>query len=314
MWLKIQYKTTIHLKGLNLKRSQWMSYLLLILTVLFWSINFVLGRGIRELIPPVSLNFWRWVGALLILLPFGLPRIRKQKEIFARHWKMVALLSVPSITIFNAFIYRALQTASATNTVLVNAMIPIFIAVLSWPALGDRLNLRQLTGVLTSLLGMLFIISKGDFSMLGTLTLSKGDLWTLGATMAWAGYSVMLRKRPKEMNAIAFLTLLVVFGLFFSLPWYLWELAHKGGFPLSRATFSSLTYVAIFPSVLSFIFWNNGIEKVGANRTGIFIHLMPVFSIVMAILFLGEQPRLFHLFGIILIFCGIALTTIRSKS
>lgn len=289
-----------------------MPYLLLTLTVLFWSGNFILGRGIRELIPPVSLNFWRWVGALLILLPFGLPRIRNQKEILGRHWKMVALLSIPSITFFNAFIYNALQTASATNTVLVNAMIPIFIAVIAWPALGDRLRPRQITGVLTSLLGLIFIVSKGNLSVLGTLTLSQGDIWTLGASMSWAVYSVMLRKRPKEMDAIAFLMLLIIFGLFFSLPWYLWELAHKGGFPLSRTTFGSLVYVALFPSVLSFIFWNNGIEKVGANRTGIFIHLMPVFSIVMAILFLGEQLRLFHLLGISLIFCGIALTTIKS--
>lgn len=288
-----------------------MPYLLLTLTVLFWSGNFILGRGIRELIPPVSLNFWRWVGALLILLPFGLPRIKNQKEILRRHWKMVALLSIPSITFFNAFIYNALQTASATNTVLVNAMIPIFIAVIAWPVLGDRLSPRQLSGVLTSLLGLLFIVSKGNLSVLVTLTLSKGDLWTLGASFAWAVYSVMLHKRPKEMDAIAFLTLLIVFGLIFSLPWYLWELAHKGGFPLSGTTFGSLAYVALFPSVLSFIFWNNGIEKVGANRTGIFIHLMPAFSIVMAILFLGEQLRLFHLLGISLIFCGIALTTIK---
>lgn len=291
-----------------------MPYLLLILTVLFWSGNFILGRGIREFIPPVSLNFWRWVGALVILLPFGIPRIRNQQALFRRHWKMVALLSIPSITFFNAFIYSALQTASATNTVLVNAMIPVFIAVIAWPALGDRLRPRQIVGVLTSLLGLLFIVSKGDLSVLGTLTLSKGDLWTLGATMAWALYSVMLRKRPKEMDAIAFLTLLIIFGLIFSLPWYVWEWAHKGGFSLSVTTFGSLVYVAIFPSVLSFIFWNNGIEKVGANRTGIFIHLMPVFSIVMAVLFLGEQPRLFHLFGILLIFCGIALTTITSES
>lgn len=224
------------------------------------------------------------------------------------------MLSVPSITCFNAFIYNALQTTSATNTVLVNAMIPVFIAVFSWPALGDRLSTRQITGVLTSLLGLLFIVSKGDLSLLGTLTLSKGDLWTLGATVVWAGYSVMLRKRPREMDAIAFLTLLIIFGLIFSLPWYLWELAHKGGFPIDGTTFGTLIYVAIFPSVLSFIFWNNGIEKVGANRTGIFIHLMPVFSIIMAVLFLGEQPRLFHLVGISLIFCGIVLTTIPPQS
>ena len=282
-----------------------MPYLLLTLTVLFWSGNFILGRAIRELIPPVSLNFWRWVGALVILTPFGLPRIWRQKRLFQKHWKMVLLLSIPSIAVFNTFIYSALQSASAINTVLVNAMIPIFIALTAWLAFGERLSPRQTLGVLISFLGLIFIVSRGDLAVLGSLTLSKGDLWTLGASLAWAVYSVMLRKRPKQMDPIAFLTLLIVFGLFFSLPWYGWELWHKGGFYLSSNNLASLAYVALFPSVLSFIFWNNGIEKVGANRTGIFIHLMPVFSIIMAVLFLGERLRLFHLLGMTLIFFGI---------
>jgi drug/metabolite transporter (DMT)-like permease len=292
-----------------LKRSPWLPYFLLVLTVLFWSGNFVLGRGVRELIPPVSLNFWRWMGAFAVLLPFGLPRILRQRDLFRKHWKMVLLLSIPSITVFNAFIYTALQTTTATNTALVNAMVPILIALTAWLALGERLSLLQCAGVLISLLGLLFIVTRGDLAILRTLTLSSGDLWTLGAATSWAVYSVMLRKRPGEMDPIAFLTLLVGFGLIFALPWYLWELSNKGGFSLSPASMASLVYVALFPSVLSYIFWNNGVHKVGANRTGIFIHLMPVFSIIMAVLFLGERLRLFHVAGMLLIFTGIALTT-----
>ena len=291
----------------------WLPYLLLTFTVLFWSGNFILARGIRELIPPVSLNFWRWVGALVIMVPFGLPRLRRQWPLFHRHWKMVLLLSIPSITFFNAFIYNALQTTTATNTTLVNAMIPIFISMIAWPVLGERLSIRQSIGVALSLMGMVFIITRGHPAILMTLTISTGDLWTLGAAFSWALYSVMLRKRPKEMDPIAFLTLLIVFGLLFCLPWYLWELRAEGGFSLSPASLASLGYVALFPSVLSFIFWNNGIEKVGANRTGIFIHLMPVFSIIMAILFLDERLRSYHLAGITLIFSGIALTTMADK-
>jgi len=301
-------------RGRNLKRSMWLPYLLLTLTVLFWSGNFILGRGIREMIPPVSLNFWRWMGALAIMVPFGLPRLRRQWPLFRKHWKMVFLLSIPAITIFNTFIYHALQTTTATNTTLVNAMIPIFIAVTAWPVLGERLGIRQSMGVALSLTGLVFIITRGHPAKLMTLTLSIGDLWTLGAAFAWALYSVMLRKRPKEMDPFAFLTLLIFFGLVVCLPWYLWELQARGGFSVSPASLASLAYVAIFPSVLSFIFWNNGIEKVGANRTGIFIHLMPVFSIIMAILFLDERLQPFHLLGMALIFSGIAMTTISGKA
>ena len=192
-------------------------------------------------------------------------------------------------------------------------MIPIFIAVIAWPALGEQLSIRQSIGVALSLAGMVFIITRGHPAILMTLTISKGDLWTLGAAFSWALYSVMLRKRPKQMDPIAFLTLLILFGLLFCLPWYLWELQAEGGFSLSPASFASLGYVALFPSVLSFIFWNNGVEKVGANRTGIFIHLMPVFSIIMAVIFLKEQLRFYHLMGIALIFSGIALATMTGK-
>lgn len=297
-----------------MKRPTWLPYLLLTLTVLFWSGNFILARGIRELIPPVSLNLWRWVGALALLAPFGLPRLGRQRQLFRRHWKMVLLLSIPSITIFNAFIYHALQTTTATNTALVNAMIPILIALTAWPILGERLSLRQGFGVLISFLGLVFIVTRGEPMVLKSLTLSTGDLWTLGAGVAWALYSVLLRKRPREMDPVAFLTLLIIFGILVSLPWYVWELHTKGGFGLSPVTLASLGYVALFPSVLSFIFWNNGIEKVGANRTGIFMHLIPVFSIIMAVLFLEERLRPYHLLGMLLIFSGIALTTMGGKS
>ncbi len=293
-----------------MKHSPWLPYLGLTLTVLFWSGNFILGRGIRELIPPVSLNFWRWIGAFVILLPFGWTRVMRARELYLRHWKMLALMSIPSIAIFNAFIYTALQTTTAINTVLVNAMIPIFIALTAWVVFGDRLTLRQTAGVFISLAGLLFIVTRGNWALLTELTLSTGDLWTLGASLSWAIYSVMLRRRPREMDPIAFLTVIVCFGLLFSLPFYFREFMVLGGFSLTPARLASLAYVAIFPSVLSFIFWNYSVDKVGANRAGIFIHLMPVFSIVLAILFLGEQLRGFHAFGMLLIFAGIVLTTL----
>lgn len=294
-----------------MKRTAWLPYLLLTLTVLFWSGNFVLGRGIRELIPPISLNFWRWVGALMILTPFSWRAVRRQRALLLTHWKLLALLALPSITIFNTFIYTALQTTTAINTALVNAMIPIFISIISWVVFKERLTLRQATGVCISLAGLVFIVTRGNYAALKMLTLSSGDFWTLGASLSWAIYSVMLRKRPAGMDPIAFLTVIIIFGLLYALPFYAWEVWNRGGFKLTIPSLAAMGYVALFPSVLSYIFWNSGVVKVGANRAGIFIHLMPVFSVVLAILFLGEHLRLFHFFGIILIFIGIVMTTIR---
>ena len=209
-----------------MKRTAWLSYLGLTLTVLFWSGNFILGRGIRELVPPVSLNFWRWVGALVVLLPFGFVRVLRQIDLYQRHWKMIALLSVPSIAVFNAFIYTALQTTTAINTVLVNAMIPVFIALIAWLVFNDGLVLRQTAGVCISVAGLLFIVTRGNLRLLGQLTLSPGDLWTIGASLSWAIYSVMLRKRPRQMDPVAFLTLIIGFGLIFSLPFKIRLIKH----------------------------------------------------------------------------------------
>lgn len=289
-------------------------YVLLTLTVLFWSGNFVLGRGIRQHIPAVSLNFWRWVGAFLILLPVGLPAMRRQRELIRQHWKLLTFMSIPAIVIFNTFIYTALKSVSTTNTVLLNALIPVFIAITLWIGFGERLQLRQGIGVAISLCGLTFIITRGDWGVLKTLAFSGGDAWTLGAGISWAVYSVMLRRRPAEMEPLVFLTAMVGIGIVLLLPFYLWELSLKGGFALSLSNLAAIVYVCLFPSVLSYIFWNRGVDMVGANRAGIFFHLMPVFSILMAFLFLGERLYRFHVIGMILIFTGIALTTVSLKS
>lgn len=286
----------------------WVPFVLLTLTVLFWSGNFVIGRGIRELIPPVSLNFWRWTGALAVLLPFTLSRTIRQWPLVRRHWLLLASMSIPSIAIFNAFIYTALQSTTTTNTVLVNAMTPIFIGLAAWLIFRVRMARRQLIGVLVSLGGLVFLMTRGNWMVIQNLTFSTGDLWTLGAGVSWALYSVMLRLRPIQMDPLVFLTGLIVFGLIFLLPVYLWELSVKGGFVLSVPSLAGVAYVCVFPSVLSYIFWNRGVEMVGANRAGVFFHLMPVFSIIMAAGFLGERLHLYHLFGMALIFGGIALT------
>jgi drug/metabolite transporter (DMT)-like permease len=295
------------------KRSHWLPYLLLTLTVLFWSGNFILGRGIRQLIPPIALNFWRWVGALVILLPFSLPVVWRQRRLIAQHWKLLVLMSIPAIVIFNAFIYTALQSTTAVNTVLVNAMIPILIALMAWLFFREHLTWRQSMGVLVSMAGLVFIITHGQPAVILTFTFSAGDLWTLGAALAWALYSVMLRRRPAAMAPLTFLTVIVACGVMISLPFYLWEYSQRGGFAVTTASMAGIIYVCLFPSVLSYLFWNYGVERVGANRAGIFFHLMPVFAIILAFIFLNEVLQGYHLIGMGLIFSGIALTTWPTK-
>ena len=286
-----------------------MHYLLLILTVLFWSGNFIVGRGIHNEIPPMTLAFWRWAVALLIILPFSLGHIVHQFDIIRRNLKILTVLAILSVTNFSIFIYMALKLSTATNTVLINSMIPIYIVMVSRLGFKERITLRQSIGIAISLAGLMFIIANGNLSTLISVRFSKGDLWTICAGISWALYSVLLRKCPTELNSLSFLATLIIIGTLFISPFYIWEMSTGKTMNISQATIGSIVYVALFASILAYIFWNKAIQIIGANKTGIFIHLMPVFSIILAIIFLNEELREYHVKGTILIFTGIFLTT-----
>ena len=291
-----------------------MPYVLLVLTILFWSGNFVLGRGVHTEIPPIALSFWRWGVALLILIPFAIKPLINQRRLIQRNLKILTILALLAITNFNTFIYIALQTATAINTVLVNATTPIFIALVSWAGFKDRLALRQGIGIFISLFGLLWIISRGSPVALLSVRFSKGDLWTLLAALDWAVYTVLLRKRPAGLDPIGFLASIILIGLIFLVPIYIWEILTGAMIQPTRTTAFSILYVAVFPSILSYIFWNRAVGMVGANRAGIFMHLMPVFAIILSIMFLGERLLAYHTIGIGFIFFGIFLvTTVKTK-
>ena len=268
-----------------------------------------MGRWIHNDIPPISLAFWRWTVALLIILPFSLKHIIHQKDLIRQNWKILTLLAILSVTNFSMFIYMALKSSTVTNTVLINSMTPIFIVLVSWMGFKERITLRQTVGIAASLTGLMFIIAGGNLSTLLAVRFSKGDIWTISAGISWALYSVLLRKCPIEFNSRGFLATTIIIGIFFIFPFYIWEISAGKTMNITKASIGSIIYVALFASVLAYIFWNKAIQIIGANKTGIFIHLMPVFSIILAIIFLDEKLRGYHVKGSVLIFLGIFLTT-----
>jgi len=289
-----------------------MHYVLLIFAVLFWSGNFIVGKGIHNEIPPIALAFWRWAVALLIILPFSLGHIVHQFDIIRKNWKILTVLAILSVTNFSMFIYMALKSSTVTNTVLINSMIPIFIVMVSWMGFKERITVRQSIGIAFSLAGLMFIIANGNLSTLISVRFSRGDMWTISAGISWALYSVLLRKCPIELNPLSFLATLIIIGTLFIFPFYIWEMSTGKMMNFTRASMGSIVYVALFASILAYIFWNKAVQIIGANKTGIFIHLMPVFSIVLAIIFLNEELRGYHITGTTLIFSGILLTTIHT--
>ena len=290
-----------------------MPYLLLLLVALFWSGNFIVAKGIQESIPPLSLSFWRWALALLILIPFSAKSFLQQKDQMRDHWKIILLLGILGIACFSTFIYIALHSTTVTNTVLVNATNPIFIVIFSWIGFKDRVTLLQIAGIVLSLGGLVWIITRGNPSFLMTLQFARGDLWTLAAAVCWALYTVLLRQYPGRTDSLAFLAVLYTAGLIFLTPLYIWESFNEMPIRLNTVSVSGVLYLGIFPSIFAFIFWNRGVKAVGANRAGVFIYLIPVFSIVLAFLLFDESFKPYHPPGILLIGLGIFLTTYFGK-
>lgn len=283
-------------------------YLLLTLAVLFWAGNFILGRAFHGVIPPVALAFWRWLGAALLITWPALPHLRRDRQTLLRHWPVILLLSTVGIAAFNTLAYSGLQYTEALNAFLIQSLMPVMIVLLSFVIFRERVTRLQGVGILVSLCGAVTIIARGDIATLLALSVNRGDLLVSAAIACYAGYSVMLRKRP-HVHPLAFIAVIFWLGTMILLPLYLWETLTVAAMEIRPATLLVLGYVMVFPSIVSYLCYNRGVELVGANRAGLFIHLMPVFGSLMAMLFLGERFFWYHGLGILLIGAGIYLAT-----
>ena len=283
-------------------------YLLLTLAVLFWAGNFILGRAFHADIPPVALAFWRWLCAALLIVGPAWKHLHNDRRTIAAHWPIILLLSTLGIAAFNTLAYSGLQYTQALNAFLIQSLMPVFIVALSFLCYRERVTSRQIGGILVSLLGAFTIITRGQVATLLSLDINRGDLLVCTAIICYAGYSVALRKRP-PIHPLSLIATTFMIGTALLLPIYLWEHSHVRVIRPDATTLAVIAYVAIFPSILSYLCFNRGVELIGANQAGLFIHLMPVFGSVMAMVFLGEQFMLFHAIGILLIATGIFLAT-----
>ena len=283
-------------------------YLLLTMAVLFWAGNFILGRAFHNEIPPVALAFWRWVGAALLVTLPALPHLRRDRQALLGSWPAILLLSTLGIAAFNTLAYSGLQYTEAINAFLLQSLMPVLIVLLSFLIFREKVTRLQCAGILVSLCGAVTIIARGDAEILLSLSINRGDLMVFTAIACYAGYTVMLRKRP-QVHPLAFIATTFWLGSLILVPLYLWETLTVATLELKPTTMLVIGYVIVFPSIVSYLCYNRGVELVGANRAGLFIHLMPVFGGLMAVLFLGEVFCWYHGVGILLIGAGIYLAT-----
>jgi len=279
---------------------------LLVLPPLFWAGNVVLARGVVDLIPPVTLSFLRWAGALLFISPLTLHRVWRDRRRLLAGWRILLLTALLGIASFNTLLYTATRTTTALNCALMQSIMPVVIIVCCFFLYGERISLRQLLGVGLCCVGAAWIVLRGEPAALLRLDLVEGDVLMLVAIVSYALYSALLRRRP-QVHPLSFLTVIIALGTLMLVPLFVWELSRVEPPAVSLPVVGSVLYVAIFPSLVAYLCWNRGVERLGANRAGLFINLIPVFAAAMAVFFLGERFRGYHLFGMLLVVSGMVL-------
>ena len=289
-----------------------LAYILLVLTTIFWSGNFIVGKAATIYdIPPFSLNFFRWLFAGIILLPFTFKEIFLKKNYIKANIGLFIILGITSITVFNSIVYYSLYFTQVITGVLMISTIPIWIILISSLLKIEKTNIYQIFGILLSLIGVVAIITKSDLEVIKGLEFNKGDLSIIVAMFSWAIFSTLLKKKKLKVSQITLLQVVIIFGLIFLTPIYIIELLLGNYIILDKPFFLTLAYVVIFPGLLSFLFWIKGISVIGANRSGIFLHLMPIFGSVFAIIIFKEKIMFYHLIGAIFIIFGIRISNIK---
>jgi drug/metabolite transporter (DMT)-like permease len=288
-------------------------YLLLSLTSLFWAGNIVLARYVAGHVPPMTLSCVRWIGAFLMLMPFAWPHLKQDWPALRARLPLMVGLSATGFAFNNAISYWALQYTEALNALLIQSSGPLFVALWSLLLFGMRLTWAQLAGITISLAGVLTILLRGDLAALVNIQFNRGDVMFAGAVLSFGLYSALITRRPK-IHQLSLISFTIGCGAVLLLPFSIWEFSNGVRLKPDVLTLATVTYVVIFPSILAYLFFNRGIALIGPNRASPFLHLVPVFGSAMAILLLGEQPRLFHLTGYVLVLAGVVIASRQASA
>ncbi|HXE16288.1 MAG TPA: DMT family transporter [Stellaceae bacterium] len=282
---------------------------LLILASLFWSSNWVVGRGIHEIFPPVALSFYRWLVAMAVLAPFAIPRLRGQWHLVLRHWRLFAFLGASGIAWPQCITYIGLNYTTAVNGSLLTAGNPFMMVLLAWLIDGQVATGRQLSGMMLSFLGVMVIVAHGSLTTLMQFHFNPGDLLIVVSIPLWCAYSIVLRRRPREMDGLAFLFVLTPIGLLSLAP----ALVYEGHFvrapQWSWSTLLAVIYIGVTASAAAYMLWNRGVELLGPSRAAFSLPFQPMFASLLAVMLLGEEFHAYNAIGFVVIVAGWYLSS-----
>jgi len=280
------------------------AYFLMVLTALAWSGNGIVGRGLNDIIPPIGLAFWRWVVAFPIVIIIAWPHLRKDLPKVRENWLILMVLSILSITAYNTLLYYGLLTTTAINALLINTSRPAVIVLLSILFFRQGITYKQSFGFLLAFIGTIAIIIKGEISRFISLEFNEGDLWILVAMFCWALFTVLLKKRP-SMHPTSFVAITIFFGALILFPFYIWETLFVKPTPFVLETFGGVLYLAIFATIVAYLFYNRAVEIAGANKAGQVSYILPIIGSILAIFILDEKFEIYHAVGFAFILSGV---------
>lgn len=285
----------------------WFGVLCALAATFIWSTNFVLARGVNELIPPVTLAFLRWSVAVVVLAPFALKSLGREWPLIKRYARYLTFCGLLSVTLYNTLIYIAAHTTVTVNMAVINESTPLFIIFFSRLLLGERLTRLKIMGVFMTTIGVLLLVSDGQLQNLLGLSFRIGDIWVLAAALVFGLYSILIKKRPAEMGLIIFTFASFICGWIFLLPFFCWEALTTPTVSYDVNVVGVICYLGIFASILAYIAWTRAVQLIGPARSALIYYLLPVFSAIQAILFLNEPLRAIHIVSFIMIIGGVVI-------
>ncbi len=272
-----------------------------------------MGRAVASDLPPYTLAFFRWCTAFIIFLPLALSSLKRDWQAIRQHWPIVFLMALTGVAGFNTLIYIALHYTTSINASLVNTSAPIIIYILSFLFFRERLTANQVIGTIISMIGVIFIISRGSFANLLSFSFNTGDLIVLVAVICWSIYSILVKQFADRLPGTSTFLVSIFIGIFMLLPFFLYEMYQPHiVITWSFSSIIAIFYTGVFASIVAFIAWNTGVVQLGANRAGIFLNFIPVFATLFAIVFIGESLDLYQGIGGLFVIFGVYISTRHS--
>lgn len=290
------------------------SYIFVISTVIIYSGNLLVGKAINDL-PPVTIAFFRTMIAFIVILPFGYQQLRSNRELWKENWKPLLAIGFTGIATFNIFVYLSLNFTTSTNAGIVEATTPVFAIFLAYIFLKERLKSRQLIGAAISFAGAIWVLTKGNVTLLFSLQYNIGDIFMLIAVIIWAIFTMIINEHNHKFPVYGGLLMMLGFGLLFLIPMMFveWMIVGIPAALMSSSTWLGLLYLGIFPSFIALMLWNKSVQDLGPSIPSIFLNLLPIFTAIGAVLFLNESIKITQIVGGFLVILGVILVTVDLK-